>query len=92
MSTAPWKTALEGQTLAAIEMLENAIRTCPPRIWDDLDTLSREKRRKPAKTGQILTQYALVTMLRAPVYCPAACSSLPPAGHIVRKGARHGPA
>ena len=38
MTTVPWKTALEGQTIAAIEMLENAIRTCPPRIWDDPDT------------------------------------------------------
>lgn len=35
MSTAHWKTAVESQTLAALDMLENAMRACPPRIWDD---------------------------------------------------------
>jgi hypothetical protein len=33
--SAPWKSALEGQFLAAIDMLENAMRACPPPIWDD---------------------------------------------------------
>lgn len=35
MTSAPWKQALESQFLAAIDMLENAVRACPPRIWDD---------------------------------------------------------
>jgi DinB family protein len=35
MSAAHWRTAIEGQSLATIDMLENAIRACPPRIWDD---------------------------------------------------------
>ena len=33
--SAPWKSALEGQFLAAIDMLENAMRACPPHVWDD---------------------------------------------------------
>ncbi len=35
VSAAPWKSALAGQFLAAIDMLDNAIRACPPRLWDD---------------------------------------------------------
>ena len=35
MSTVPWKHALEGQFLAAIDMLDNAVRACPPALWDD---------------------------------------------------------
>jgi hypothetical protein len=33
--SAPWKSTLEGQYLAAIDMLENAIKACTPPIWDD---------------------------------------------------------
>ena len=35
MSAAPWRAALEGQILAAIDMLENAMRACPPKLWAD---------------------------------------------------------
>ena len=34
----PWKTALETQSVAALDMLENAIRACPERVWDDAAT------------------------------------------------------
>jgi hypothetical protein len=30
-----WKTALEGQFGAAVDMLENAMRACPDSVWDD---------------------------------------------------------
>ena len=35
MSGAPWKQSLEGQFLAAIDMLDNAVRACPPAVWND---------------------------------------------------------
>jgi DinB family protein len=36
--TPPWKSALEHQYVAALDMLENAIRACPEAVWDDTDT------------------------------------------------------
>jgi hypothetical protein len=36
--TPPWKAALERQYLAALDMLENAIRACPEAVWDDATT------------------------------------------------------
>lgn len=35
MKPAHWHDALEGQFLATIDTLENAIRACPPGIWVD---------------------------------------------------------
>jgi hypothetical protein len=33
-----WREALESQYDAALEMLGNAMRACPPMVWDDPDT------------------------------------------------------
>jgi hypothetical protein len=33
--TPAWKPALESQFVAALDMLENAIRACPDRVWND---------------------------------------------------------
>ena len=32
-----WREPVESQFLAALEMLGNAMRACPPRLWDDPD-------------------------------------------------------
>ena len=34
----PWKAGLESQFVAALDMLENAIRACPEALWDDAGT------------------------------------------------------
>jgi len=36
--TLQWKSALQHQYVAALDMLENAIRACPEALWDDADT------------------------------------------------------
>lgn len=33
--TPAWKTALDSQFVAALDMLENAVRACPAQEWDD---------------------------------------------------------
>jgi hypothetical protein len=33
--TPTWKLPLESQFVAAVDMLENAIRACPDRVWND---------------------------------------------------------
>ncbi len=35
MTGVQWKPALLGQFVAAIDMLENAVRACPEALWDD---------------------------------------------------------
>jgi hypothetical protein len=36
--TLPWKSALQHQFVAALDMLENAIRACPEAVWDEAAT------------------------------------------------------
>lgn len=43
MSPAHWKSALEGQYLATVDMLENAMKACPPQIWDDANAPIQRK-------------------------------------------------
>ena len=33
--TPAWKPAVESQSVATLDMLENAIRACPDRVWND---------------------------------------------------------
>ena len=37
MNTTDWAVALASQYVAALDMLENAIRACPGHVWDDPD-------------------------------------------------------
>ncbi len=36
--THPWRSALEHQFVAALDMLENAVDACPAAVWDDAAT------------------------------------------------------
>ncbi len=36
--TSPWKSALQHQFFAALDMLENAMNACPAAVWDDAAT------------------------------------------------------